>query len=265
MRKASPRAPSPLVGEGGLRRQPKVGPSPRQSGFGRAGGRGGLNVRRHPPLPPLAQAQGAPSPTRGRAGCPSCDRLVRSHCIDRNRADRLVDRARRARARARERDRRAEPQRFHNGGGGAVEARRPLYDERRRGGEGCRPRRDLDTSGRLCGGGGGDRAGAEAGRDPHRCRLGQALGHPAGHAPPSGACAFRSGASGGGHRALGSRRGLRRALPQSLVHPDAAGGDGPRGDRTGARPSGRRSARTSRRWRPTTTTWCSPSPAMCRI
>ena len=30
------------------------------------------------------------------------------------------------------------------------------------------------------------------------------------------------------------------------------------------RASGRRSARTSRRWRPSTTTWCSPSPATCR-
>jgi G3E family GTPase len=37
--------PSLLAGEGGLRRQAMAGPSPRRSGFGRAGGRGGSEVK----------------------------------------------------------------------------------------------------------------------------------------------------------------------------------------------------------------------------
>ena len=78
-------------------------------------------------------------------------------------------------------------------------------------------------------------------------------------------CAFRARASGGRHRIFRPRRRLCRIVRQSLVHPDAA-----RRDRSARRwknspRSGACLAPMWRPWRPTTTTWCSRSPAICRI
>ena len=67
-----------------------------------------------------------------------------------------------------------------------------------------------------------DRAAPETGRDPERCRLGQAGGvHPA-RSPVAARRSLHSRPSGGGHRIFRPRGGLRRTVRESLVHPDAA-------------------------------------------
>ena len=75
----------------------------------------------------------------------------------------------------------------------------------------------------------------------------KALGGRAGAAASADGRAFRAGASGRRHRAFGARCGLRDAVPQPLVHPDAAA-TAPTQEAVERRraTSGRRSARTSR-------------------
>ena len=75
---------------------------------------------------------------------------------------------------------------------------------------------------------------------------------------------FIPGPSDRRHRAFGARVRLRRAVRRPLVRPDAAGGRRHGRGRQARRVLAGAAARTSRSWTPSTTTWCSPSPATCR-
>ena len=77
--------------------------------------------------------------------------------------------------------------------------------------------------------------------------------------------AFHSRPSHRRHRIFRSRSRLCRAVRRALVHPDAAGRHRPdgRGEARHVLAGARQPSRCD--GRPTITTWCSPSPAICRI
>ena len=114
--------------------------------------------------------------------------------------------------------------------GARARDRRRGDDRRGCGRDGCGSRHPLRAGRRLRGGGGGHAPGAQARLHRVRCGLGEGLRGRPGAAASAGRRVVRAGASGGGHRAFGTRRGLCDALPQSLVHPHPA-----RGHRRGGR------------------------------
>ena len=100
--------------------------------------------------------------------------------------------------------------------------RRQGDGDQRRGRRRRRPRHRLRSSRGLRRGRRGDRPASQARRHDFRCGFGEGLGR-ARHGPASAEDrAFRPGPSGRRHRAFRSRRGLRRAVREPLVHPDAA-------------------------------------------
>ena len=98
---------------------------------------------------------------------------------------------------------------------------RPGARRRRR-----RPRHPLRAGRRLWGGREGDARRARARRHRLGRRLGQGRGGRAGAAASAAGRALRAGPSGRRHRAFGAGCRLRDAVPQPLVHPDAAGRHG---------------------------------------
>ena len=163
-----------------------------------------------------------------------------------------IDRRHRALAADAPARRRARPRRS----GGGNQCRR---------GRGRRPRHRLHSGRRLRRGRQGDRRASRAGAIVSD--VGSVKGAvDARHGPASAEeRAFRAGASGRRHRIFRARRRLCRTVRQPLVHPDAARRHRCSGGREARRVLARCSAPMSRRWRPTTTTWCSRSPAICRI
>ena len=138
--------------------------------------------------------------------------------------------------------------------------------DQRRGGRRRRSRHRLHSGRRLRRGRQGDRRASRARRDRLRRRLGQGLGG-ARHGAricrrPCISCPAHPVA---GTEYSGPGRGLCRTVRQPLVHPDAAARRRSGGDRKARRvlAPARRQCRDA--WRPITTTWCSPSPAICRI
>ena len=110
----------------------------------------------------------------------------------------------------------------------------------------------------------GDRAASGARRDRVRRRLGQGLGGARHGSASAEKRAFRAGASGRRHRIFRSRCRLCRIVREPLVHPDAARRRRCRGGGQARRVLAPARRQCARPWRPITTTWCSPSPAICR-
>ena len=183
---------------------------------------------------------------------------------DRRRPDRRLDRARGARAGRGALDRRDRALAADTQARRRARHRRSGGREQRRRGRRRRSRHRLHPGRRLRRGRQGNRPASEARRDRLRRRLGQGLGH-ARHGPaPAGGRAFRPGASGRRHRAFRPRLGLRRIVRQPLVHPDAAAECGPGRGRAAHRVLAQARRQCRDPCRPSTTTWCSASPATCR-
>ena len=132
------------------------------------------------------------------------------------------------------------------------------------GGARRRPRHPVRARRRMREAGPGDGARAAPGRHRDGRRIGQGRDRARGRPASATGCAFHSGPSDRRHRAFRPGGRLCRAVRRPLVRADAAGRHGPGGRSRSWRPSGRRAAATLRSWTRTTTTWCSPSPAMCR-
>ena len=223
---SSPRRGLVLRARRRLRAARRAAPDRRQRGGEPARRRGACAI----------SSSGAP-PMPERLGPPRDDAAVRAPRDHRLRADRLVDRARRAAPEPRAHDRRGRPRR-----GGA------------RAGARARPRRRGDAPIAAAGVRGADlvilcvpvgACGAVAAGDRgRRCKPGaivsdvgsvkaSVIAQVQPHLPDGRA--FRAGPSGRRHRVFRARRRLRDAVPQPLVHPDAARGHGRRGGRAGAR------------------------------
>ena len=112
--------------------------------------------------------------------------------------------------------------------------------------EGRRPRHRLHSGRRERAGRGRDCRSSEARRDRVRCRLGQGPGAQGHGAAYSEGRASDPGASGRRHGEFRSGLGLSRAVRQPLVHPDAAPKARMLRPSRSSRPSGARSAPTSR-------------------
>ena len=91
-----------------------------------------------------------------------------------------------------------------------------------------------------------DRPASRAGRHPDRRRLGQGRGRARRRSAHARGRALHCRASDRGHRAIGPRGGFRRAVRRPLVHPDARRGRPTTAPSPSSKPSGRRSAPTSR-------------------
>ncbi len=129
-----------------------------------------------------------------------------------------------------------------------------LHHRRERSGSRCRSGHRLGA-GRILGRGRGrNRAGAEKGRHPHRCRLDQGLRHRADAAACAGGRPFHSRPSAGRHGKIRAGRRFRRSVRQSLVHLHAASRAPIRRHWKSFRSSGGAAAPTSTRWTRSITT-----------